>query len=241
MSLVKTLAKVAIGIAAYKGVKGMMDQRSQTYDRSSGSDHARSAGLGGLLDKVGGRGGGLDRIVSNVGGSGGIGGLLTGLGLGGVAGGLAGGAAGAAGAGGGFAGKLDRAGAHGDVEASAEEEAVAALLLRAMIQAAKADGRIDPEERRRILAEMDEATPAEMDYLLTQMDAPADVAALARDVPEGLEPEVYAAALMAIDVDHPEETAFLARLAELLRLRRAEVEAIHREAGEPLPPPLPSA
>ncbi|MEI4488960.1 DUF533 domain-containing protein [Frigidibacter sp. MR17.14] len=242
MSLLKTLAKVAIGVAAAKGVKSMMDQRRQPYDTSHGRIQSRQTGLGGLLDKVGQRGGGLDQLIAKAGGAGGLGGLLAGAGLGGLLGGgaTAGARAGAA-TGGGFAAKLDQAQRHGgepEVPPTPEEEAVAALLLRAMIQAAKSDGRIDRDERARILSELDDASREEMDFLMQEMEAPIDIERLVADTPAGLEPEVYAAALMAINVDHPAETAFLQALARGLQLRGSELTEIHREAG--LPPLAPA-
>ncbi|MEI4474215.1 tellurite resistance TerB family protein [Frigidibacter sp. MR17.24] len=230
MSLLKTLAKVAIGVAAAKGVKTMMDQRRQPYDQSRGRIQSRQTGLGGLLDRVGQRGGGLDQLIAKAGGAGGLGGILAGAGLGGLLGG--GGQARA----GGFAAKLDQAQRHGGEPEHAptpEEEAVAALLLRAMIQAAKSDGRIDGEERARILSELDDASREEMDFLMREMEAPIDVEGLVAATPAGLEPEVYAAALMAIDVDHPAEISYLRALARGLQLREAEVSEIHREAGLP--------
>lgn len=233
MSLLKTLAKVAIGLAAAKGVKSMIDERGR--GRMAGPGGA-SGGLGGLLGQVGQRGGGLDRLVGQIGGNRRLNDMLSNAGLGGILGGAAG--AGAAGAGGGFARKLDQAMGRADepdLPPTPEEEAISALLLRAMVQAAKSDGRIDAEERARLLAEMEGASRAEMDFLLREMEAPADVAALAADTPPGLGPEVYAAALMAIRPDHPAEIAFLQKLALALALDPAEVAQIQAEAGVSLP------
>lgn len=261
MSLLKTFARVAIAAAAAKGVQRMMKQGSQPYDRSSG--HMRTTpgggipGMGGLLDKIAGPGGGLDRVISQAGRSGGLGGILAGGGLGGGLGGILGGLGGPTAAqagttapgesgtmtreGGSFARKLDQAQAGGgepEVAPTPEEEAVAALLLRAMIQAAKSDGAIDQAERKKILGALTDISAGEMDFLMQEMEAPADAEALARQVPAGLEPQVYAAALMAIHLDHAQEAGFLRELAAALQLRPNEIARIHDESGAP---PLPAA
>lgn len=118
MSLMKTLAKVAVGVAMAKGAKVLMDK-----NRSGGTTGA--GGLGGLLggQSAGGTssaGGGLQDMLGGIlggaggastgGVSGGLGGLLNQLGgsgsgsSGGGLGGLLGGLAGAAGVGGLLAG-----------------------------------------------------------------------------------------------------------------------------------------
>jgi uncharacterized membrane protein YebE (DUF533 family) len=67
---------------------------------------------------------------------------------------------------------------------------------------------------------------------MSEMQAPADVAALVAEVrgPE-VAAEVYAASLLAIEVDTPAERAYLADLAERLRLPPQAVAQIHRALG----------
>ncbi len=118
------------------------------------------------------------------------------------------------------------------------------LMVRAMIEAAKADGEIDPEERRRILTCLRDADAPESDRqaLLAALDQPPDVDALVARVssPE-LAVEVYAASLLAIGGDKPVEQRYLARLAERLKLPAETVAALHARFGDPPPldsPPL---
>ncbi|MBC7137808.1 MAG: DUF533 domain-containing protein [Defluviimonas sp.] len=221
MSLVKTLARVGLGVVAYKAVKNAM---------KPGPGGSQSA-LGGMLGRVSRprEGSMLDKVIGTLGGSGGMpGGLSGGAGLG-----NAGQTRPAAPGQPGFVDKLreaEREPGEPMVPPTPQEEAAAALMLRAMIQAAKADGEMDPEERRKILGNMENATPSDIDFLIREMAAPVDPEALAAETPDGLRREVYAAALMAIDPDHPAERAHLARLGAALKLGAAEMAEIEGQA-----------
>jgi uncharacterized membrane protein YebE (DUF533 family) len=97
----------------------------------------------------------------------------------------------------------------------------AMLLVRAMIQAAKADGQIDAEEMSRIMGRLAEAgeTDDARQMVLRAMSQPVDIAGLATEARDAQEAaEVYAASLMAITVDSPAERDYLARLAAALKL-----------------------
>lgn len=122
MSLMKTLAKVAIGVAVAKGAKAMMERGAAGGTSSAGQGGGDLGGLlGGLVKNAGGArphggahspGGGLEDMLGGLLGgkgqsgrqAGGLGGLLEQLGGaqggGGGLGGLLGGLAGAAGGGG---------------------------------------------------------------------------------------------------------------------------------------------
>ena len=238
MSLVKTLARVALGVVAYKGIKNAM---------KPGPDGSQS-GFGGMLDRVSRprEGSMLDKVIGNLGGSGGQGGGLQGMLAGGGLGGMLGGLLGGAGLGNteqthspapgqpGFVDKLREAETQNGepiVPPTPQEEAAAALMLRSMIQAAKADGEMDPEERRKILGNMENATPSDLDFLIREMAAPVDPEGLAAETPDGMQREVYAAALMAIDLDHPAERAHLARLGAALHLTAADMAEIEGQAN----------
>ncbi|QFU15371.1 tellurite resistance TerB family protein [Microvirga thermotolerans] len=94
-------------------------------------------------------------------------------------------------------------------------------FLRTMVAAAAADGRIDEDERSRILRGLTEAgiDPETTRWLDREMESPLTVDELADGVedPE-LAAQVYAAALLAIDPDTLQEQEFLRRLAEALDL-----------------------
>lgn len=103
----------------------------------------------------------------------------------------------------------------------AEEQDQARALLIAMITAAKADGHIDAEEQRRIFGEMDRHALEADDkaFLMDALRAPVDVEAVARLArsPEQAS-ELYAASLMAVTIDSPQERAYLDDLARQLGL-----------------------
>jgi hypothetical protein len=114
----------------------------------------------------------------------------------------------------------------------------AELMIRAMIEAAKADGKIDPEERRRILTCLKDAGAPDSDRqaLLAAMESPPDMDALvARVTSPELAVEVYAASLLAIKDDQPSEQRYLARLGEQLKLPRETIEGLHARFGDPPP------
>lgn len=101
-------------------------------------------------------------------------------------------------------------------------EADATILIKAMINAAKADGKIDDQEIEKIVGKLSEDGLHEegkqffMAESAKPMDTPALVAA-AQGRPE-LAAQIYAASLLAITVDTPEETAYLRDLADRLGL-----------------------
>jgi uncharacterized membrane protein YebE (DUF533 family) len=266
MSLMKTLAKVAIGVAVAKGASAMMNKNSK-----SGS----GGGLGGLLGGLSGgsgtkgasSGGSLKDMLGGLmggssGSSGGLGGLLNQLGgskggsSGGGLGGLLGGLAGAAGAGGlmtGMAGGADNparprreeadfgavlnsqfdSNPTPAIEPTQDQEAVAALMIKAMIQAAKSDGVFDDAEREKLLTHLGDVTDEDAQFVQQQMNAPVDVDGLVRDTPEGMGPQVYAMSLLAIDLDTQDEAQHLHKLAQGYGMKPAEVNEIHAQMGVP--------
>ena len=109
-------------------------------------------------------------------------------------------------------------------EPSVEEltsDARAELLLRAMINAAKADGQIDGTEMNNILGKLDEAGAGQetKDFVLAEMRRPLDLDGLVAGVTSpDLAAAVYAASVMAIRVDTPAEETYLGQLANRLQI-----------------------
>ena len=112
-------------------------------------------------------------------------------------------------------------------------EAQAMVILKAMINAAKADGQIDAAERQRILGKLEEAgADAEArEFVQAEMQRPFDI----DGIPEVPNPqtavEVYAASLLAIEVDTPAEREYLHRLAKGLGLEETTVQRLHAALG----------
>ena len=202
-------------------------------------------GLGGLLEQLaGGTAGGTATRAGTSPGAGGLDGLLGSLASGGALGGLVGAAGGAAAAPGraapepnaGFGDLLNqslRNYGEPDVPPVPQQEAAAALLLRAMIQAAKSDGKVDAAERAKLLDGLKDATQAEVDFVKAELAAPVDIEGLARQVPKGLEAQVYTMSVMAITLDNKAEAQYLNELATALHLAPAQVNSIHTQLGVP--------
>ncbi|MDX2264258.1 MAG: tellurite resistance TerB family protein [Hyphomicrobiales bacterium] len=112
----------------------------------------------------------------------------------------------------------------------------AGLILQAMVTAAKADGDIDKREMDKISAKLEEtgADKSMIDLVHQRMQGPADLAGLISAVPDdetGL--QVYAATLLAIEVDTDTERRYLRDLATGLKLDPAAVASVHRMLGVP--------
>jgi len=106
------------------------------------------------------------------------------------------------------------------------------VLLRAMIAAARADGKLDGDERGRIFdrvagLDLDDAEKAE---LWSQLEHPVDMETLvsAATTPERAL-EIYSASRLAIDADTAAERGYLAMLAGRLGLADELVAAVDRE------------
>ncbi|MEZ5797260.1 MAG: DUF533 domain-containing protein [Paracoccaceae bacterium] len=121
----------------------------------------------------------------------------------------------------------------GGLKVEEEDEISAALMLRAVIQAVKCDGELDPAEKDRLVQAMGDASAAEVKAVNAELARPVDVAGLARMVPAGLEPQVYLASLSAIDLDAQAEAQYLHALAQALELQPHEVNALHDRLGAP--------
>ena len=254
MSLMGTLAKVAVGAMVAKGVSGAM--------RGGGA----GGGLGGLL------GGAL----GNAGGGGGLGGLLGGQqggqqgqqqggglagGLGGLLSGQQGGQQAGGAASGGLGGLLESlGGAQGGVQAGAEAqqpqqggfgdlfnnalagqepqpdpaaEQQAEIMLRAMLMAARADGQIDAAEQEKITGNLGDIDESEANFIREEMANPTSLEAFIPTVPQGMEQQVYLMSLLAIDLDTQEEAQYLDKLAKALNIDQATSNAIHAKLGAP--------
>ncbi|MEQ6203502.1 DUF533 domain-containing protein [Sulfitobacter sp. HNIBRBA2951] len=285
MSLMRTLAKVAVGVAVAKGAGAMMNRSQQggqggglggllgSLTGGGGATTAGAGGLGGLLGgltgggaSAGGAGGLQDMLGGMLGGgaaggnvgTGGLGGMLESLGGaqggGGGLGGLLGGMAGAAGAGGllgGLGGAMQKAPAENDqsfgavlnsqfdqtpepaIQPSQDQEAAAALMLAAMIQAAKSDGTFDDAEKEKLLGQLGDVDAEEAAFVQAQMQAPIDVEGLVANTPAGMGQQVYAMSVMAIDLDTGDEAQYLHKLATAYGMEPAQVNAIHDQMGVP--------
>lgn len=112
----------------------------------------------------------------------------------------------------------------------AEQEQMA-VLIRAMIYAGKADGRIDAKEQQAIVERIGNTNEATIQFLRKEFAAATSVRDFAWSVPIGMESAVYAASLSTIDVDTQEEVDYLRELAHGLRLQPKLCNQIHQQYG----------
>lgn len=117
-----------------------------------------------------------------------------------------------------------------EVEAFDEE---AEVLVRAMVNAAKADGQIDKTEQEAIIKQLGNVSQEQIDFLRKEFAAKSDVREFAWSVPLGNEENVYAISLMSIDLDANSEATYLHELAHGLRLAPEECNAIHDRLRAP--------
>jgi uncharacterized membrane protein YebE (DUF533 family) len=238
MGLMNTLIKVAIGVAVAKGVQsfrrggastgggggggiggilgGMLGGGTTARNPGTGTAYGQGGdqnGLGNIMDDVLGRGGNTRAPRRNA-PTGGLNDLIIG-GAGGALGGLFGGA-----------------GPTSQPEPQ-EDTLQAALLLRCMIMAAKADGDLDADEKAKLMDSVGDADKSEIAFINSELAAAVDVDSLAKQVPNGMEEKAYLVSLMAINLDQRAEAEYLDKLAKALELTEADVNAIHEKAGAP--------
>lgn len=101
------------------------------------------------------------------------------------------------------------------------------ILLKAMIYAAKADGKIDESEQRTIMEFMGEMSKIEQLFVEQEMQRESNFESFVNEVPENMRKQVYYMSLFAIDLDVESERKYLERLADALGLEKYEISAIH--------------
>jgi uncharacterized membrane protein YebE (DUF533 family) len=119
-----------------------------------------------------------------------------------------------------------------------ELEQRALLIVRAMVNAAKADGQIDGQEIERISAKLGEAGSDQeaRAFLAQELQKPIDSDAITRQVSDPqLAVQLYAASLLAIEVDTAAERAYLRDLAARLGLDASAVTHVHQALGVAAP------
>lgn len=117
-------------------------------------------------------------------------------------------------------------------EPDAISNETAALLIRAMLASAAADGRVDASEEQKIIGSLSQAGLGQeaesfIQNALRNPATPAELAAAVRTPEEAL--QVFTAARIAVDIDTVEERTFLAELAAALKLDPSLIA--HIDAG----------
>lgn len=181
--------------------------------------------VGSLVGSFGGRalggmlGGSTGRMVGSM-----VGAMLGGRGsrggLGGISGGL-----------GGLLGGLG--GGDDDEKAPADQmdDEQAMIIIRAMTNAAKADGTVDQSEIDAIIERAGDLDDEEQEILRNELNAPLDLDDFIDSVPSGMEADVYAASMLPIEVDTVAEAEYLRNLAAGLGLEEDQIADIHDALG----------
>jgi Protein of unknown function (DUF533) len=257
MGLMRTLVNVAVGVAIAKGMQAMTGRgrSSGNVGGSTGSGGGLGGAIGDMLGggRTAGRGtpygrgatsqNGLEDMMGGILGQGrnttrapranaprgGLDDLLQGAtsgrssgggGLGDLLGGMMGGTIGAA--------TSPRT-----LPEPREETLEAAVLLRCMIQAAKCDGDLDADEKKKLMEAMGDADKAEIAFVNSELGTPVDIDALVRQIPNGMEEKAYLVSLMAINLDQQGEAEYLDKLATALELTHDEVNKLHDQLQAP--------
>ncbi len=228
MSFVKTLATLAVGFAAARGVDryrkaGGMDGVKEAF-KKAGEPGGAVDQWGQQAEKLGLPGGAkaVRQVYEQFGGAS----EAAEAGLGNLIGSMTSAAA----AGGKAMGDMMEA-MTGATPASPIAEENARLMIRAMIQAAKADGEIDAEERAKILDHLGDASDEEIAFVEAELNRPLDVMGLAEAAGATMREQIYSTSLMAIRVDSPAEQAYLDQLASALGLDDAARARLHSAMG----------
>ena len=260
MSLVGTLAKVAVGAMVAKGVGGMLKGGGaggglggllggalggkqgggglgDLLSGAAGQQRQGGGGLGDLLGSAlgggqrGGQGGGLGDLLGAALGGGGQGGAAGGLG--GLLDSLSGGGQQQSGGGGGLGDLLNSAlqGKAPATNPAAEQQAE--VCLRAMLIAARADGQIDAAEQEKITGQLGDMSDEEANFIRQEMANPTDLNSFLRTIPQGMEQQVYLMSLLAIDLDTQAEAQYLDQLAKGMNIDQQTSNAIHQKLGVP--------
>lgn len=113
-------------------------------------------------------------------------------------------------------------------------ENLSMTLVRAMIAAARSDGRLDAKESQEIFQRMEalDLKADERDLLIQEMGKPVDMDAIVQSaVSPEIAAEIYLASVLAIDVDTVEEQSYLSMLAARMRLPQELVKELHMQVG----------
>jgi uncharacterized membrane protein YebE (DUF533 family) len=114
----------------------------------------------------------------------------------------------------------------------AAKEELGLILVRAMIAVARADGRLDAQESQAIFQKIQSLglDPESQNLLVKEMGHPVDIDAIVNSArsPE-IAAEIYAASLLAVEIDSVAEKAYLGMLAARLELPPQLVAEIERQ------------
>lgn len=101
------------------------------------------------------------------------------------------------------------------------------ILLKAMVNASKADGEVANLEKERILEFMGNMSKVEQMFVEQELQKNMNIEAFLKEIPKGMEQQVYYMSLFAIDLDNESEREYLEILSDKLNLSYRTVNSIH--------------
>jgi len=101
------------------------------------------------------------------------------------------------------------------------------ILLKAMINAAKSDGEVDKLEQKKIMEYMGDMSKVEKIFVEYELKKSLDIKGFLKEIPKGMEQQVYYMSLFTIDLDNADEREYLENLANKLNLTFNVVNNIH--------------
>ncbi len=101
------------------------------------------------------------------------------------------------------------------------------ILLKAMVNAAKADGMLSELEEKRVMEFMGDMSKVEQMFVEYEFKKVSNMESFLKEVPKGMEEHVYYMSLFAIDLDNKAEREYLELLANKLQLPYKMVNSIH--------------
>ena len=122
-------------------------------------------------------------------------------------------------------------------ETPEEEQAVentAQLILKGMINAAKSDGEIGPKEMERIVGRLQESGADEdaRQWVMNEMRQPLNLDAFVAEIPNlEVAIQVYAASLLAVEVDTDAERNYLNQMADKTGIPAEVAQQVNKTLG----------
>ena len=101
------------------------------------------------------------------------------------------------------------------------------ILLKAMVNATKIDGQIDKDERKKIIEFMGDMSKVEQMFVEQELQKELHLEEFLKEIPKGMEKQVYYMSLFTIDLDNEAEREYLEMLSARLNLPYHVVDSIH--------------
>ena len=101
------------------------------------------------------------------------------------------------------------------------------ILLKAMVHAATSDGALSELEEKRVMEFMGDMSKVEQMFVEYEFKKVFNMDAFLKEIPKGMEEQVYYISLFAIDLEKKSEREYLELLANKLQLSYKMVDNIH--------------